>query len=95
MKLYDHERHPLDIAAEEQAKEREKFEKSIDTIVARTRALPFIKWNIIVLYYEITKYLGEEYMYSNSKQKKARGWPNSLEECAAFLERYGVKDGDS
>jgi len=91
MKLYDHERHPLDIAAEEEAKDRAKIEKKIDASLTFQSSRPLEDLSINVLQYEVALHLGHEYMYLSNKHRKAKNWPTTFPECVEFLREKGLK----
>ena len=93
-KLYEHERHPLDIIEEEDAKSNTQV--SISTtpeqrVIDRTSSFPHnLSFNI--LQYEVALHLGREYMYLGNKDRRKQAWPTTQQEMIAFLEEKGMKE---
>lgn len=92
MKLYEHERHPLDIAAEEEAKERTKRQKKAEASIKFQSTRPLEELSIQVLQAEIMLHLGREYIYATNKVRKEKNWPVTFPECVEFLKERGISD---
>lgn len=73
-----HEKHPLDVIEEN---EQAMLEKQLSK--------PLREIQFQILQAEVMLHLGRKYMYAPNKEKRARGWPVTVEECAKFLEKRG------
>lgn len=91
-KLYEHERHPLDIAHEEETKVQERKHKKISDIVQKKLAEPKDNWTLNQLEYFITQHLGLDYLFTGTKLRQKAGWPVTREEMINFLEEKGLKE---
>lgn len=93
--LYEHERHPLDIIAEEEAKEQDRKQKKLETKLQNSidwqLSRPLEELSIGVLQAEIMLHLGREYLYATNKVRREKQWPASFQECVTFLKEHGLK----
>lgn len=97
-KLYEHERHPLDIIAEQDAKSNKPVSETKTPVSRSEEELQFkistfpnnLSYN--VLCYEVALHLGRPFMYYNNKEKRNVGWPTTQAEMIAFLEEKGMKE---
>lgn len=93
-KLYEHERHPLDIAAEEEAKNYHPPKKApkvtppeerINELFEKQLSKPLSEWPYSQLEYACSKYLDRQYMFTSNKLRREVGWPTTMYEMVMFL----------
>ena len=90
--LYEHERHPLDIIAEEEAKTNKPASSKMELQVqSKIQSFPY-QLSFNELCYEVAMHLGRQFVYTNNKARRKEGWPTTQAEMITFLEEKGMKE---